>query len=61
MGQYLYIGLCYKVRIRRGLLADHMVAESELLQGMTNLLNKLSLTENKPFTRSLRKETTVAQ
>ena len=39
MGQYLYIGLCYKVRIRRQLLVDHRVSESELLHGMTDLLD----------------------
>lgn len=39
MGQYLHIGLCYKVRIRRKLLADHKVSESEILRGMTNLLD----------------------
>jgi len=39
MGQYLYVGLCYKVRIRRKLLADNKVSEEEILQGMTNLLD----------------------
>ncbi|TGE37141.1 hypothetical protein E4K67_14735 [Desulfosporosinus fructosivorans] len=39
MGQYLYIGLCYKVKISRKLIADHKISESELLQGMTNMLD----------------------
>lgn len=39
MGQYLHIGLCYKVRVRRKLLSDQKITEAELLQGMTRLLD----------------------
>ena len=39
MGQYLYIGLCYKVRILRKLLVDHKVSESELIRGMTDMVD----------------------
>ena len=39
MGHYLHIGLCYKVRVRRKLLSDQKITETELLQGMTSLLD----------------------
>lgn len=39
IGQYLYIGLCYKVRISRRHIDNHNVSELELLQGMSNLLD----------------------
>lgn len=39
MGQYLHIGLCYKVRVRRKLLSDQKITEAELFQGMNRLLD----------------------